>query len=177
MGKRSAFPRLAHDLYDTPQKAIDPLLPFLAGVSSFAEPCVGNGVLRQHLTDLGLLCAYQGDIRFGRDALKITAAELAAADIVCTNPPWSRSILHRLIDHFLRLGKPTWLLFDSDWAFTGQAAPYLPHCSAIVSVGRLKWIPGSRHNGKDNCAWFHFLGAHDAGPRFYGKSIKEEAAA
>ena len=39
---------------------------------------------------------------------------------------------------------PTWLLFDADWAHTKQAAPYLRHCSHIVSVGRVHWMAGTQ---------------------------------
>ena len=57
--------------------------------------------------------------------------------------------MHRLIAHFQRIA-PTWLLLDSDWESTRQAAPFLPHCSDIVTIGRVKWIEGSKHTGKDN---------------------------
>lgn len=72
-----------------------------------------------------------------------------------TNPPWTRSLLHPLIVH-LSNQAPTWLLFDADWMHTKQAAPYLDRLVRIVSVGRLKWIPDSKMDGKDNCAWYLF---------------------
>ena len=37
-----------------------------------------------------------------------------------------------------------------DWSATRQAAPFMPHCSDIVTIGRVKWIEGSKHTGKDN---------------------------
>jgi hypothetical protein len=51
---------------------------------------------------------------------------------------------------------PTWLLIDADWVHTKQAIPYLPRLKTIVSVGRVRWIPGSPYDGKDNCAWHLF---------------------
>jgi hypothetical protein len=39
MGKRSAFPRRAADFYPTPPAAVAPLIPYLAGIGRFAEPC------------------------------------------------------------------------------------------------------------------------------------------
>ena len=30
------------------------------------------------------------------------------------------------------------------------------HCTDIVPIGRLKWEPGSKYTGKDNCAWYRF---------------------
>jgi hypothetical protein len=75
-----------------------------------------------------------------------------------------------MILHFQKIA-PTWLLFDADWAHTKQSAPYLPQCSHIVSIGRLKWIEGSKFTGKDNCAWYRFHAQHYEGPRFYGHPV------
>ena len=101
----------------------------------------------------GLRCVYAGDIRTGQDALALD--DYGAADVIITNPPWSRDLMHRLIAHFQNI-RPTWLLLDADWAHTKQAAPFLPHCSDIVAIGRVKWIEGSKYTGKDNCAWYRF---------------------
>ena len=49
--------------------------------------------------------------------------------------------MHRLIAHFQHIA-PTWLLLESDWVSTLQATPYLPYCSDIVTIGRVKWFPG-----------------------------------
>jgi hypothetical protein len=64
-------------------------------------------------------------------------------------------------------------LLDSDWAQTKQAAPFMPSCSDIVAIGRVKWIEGSKHTGKDNCAWYRFDAKHASGPVFHsqGKTI------
>ena len=63
--------------------------------------------------------------------------------------------MHRLIAHFQRIA-PTWLLLELDWSATKQAAEYMRCCSDIVTIGRVKWIEGSKHTGKDNHAWFRF---------------------
>ena len=89
-----------------------------------------------------------------QDALDIKEVE-PRVDFFVTNPPWSRPTLHALIMHLSAI-RPTFLLFDADWAHTKQAAPYLAHCRKIVSAGRIKWIPGSAYTGKDNCAWHLF---------------------
>lgn len=172
MGKRSdgAFERRPQDHYPTPYGAVLPLIPFLKGVRVFAEPCAGDGDLVRHLESFGLKCGYSGDITQGLDALKTTG--LHRYDAIISNTPWDRKILHPMIEHFQRQC-PTWLLFDADWAHTRQAAPFLPQCSHIVAVGRVKWIPGSPHTGKDNSAWFRFFYAHTDGPRFYGRQQKE----
>lgn len=168
MGKRSNFDRRQD--YATPRPALLPLLPFLKneGIRSFAEPCCGVGNLVCLLENLcGLVCLYRGDIRDGLDARD--EFDFGGADAIITNPPWRRDWMHPLIEHFLSVGLPTWLLFDSDWMFNRHAAPYIPHCSTIVAVGRVKWIPGSKHSGMDNAAWYRFEGRHRTGPRFFGR--------
>jgi len=62
------------------------------------------------------------------------------------------------------MGVPTWLLIDYDWAATKQAAPFVPHCSDIVILPRLKWIEDSKDTGKHNHAWYRFDIRHKGGP-------------
>jgi hypothetical protein len=166
MGKRSDFERRPADFYPTPRAAVVPLIPHLRGIRTFAEPCAGDGDLVRHLEEFGLRCIYAGDIRAGQDALAL--ASYGAVDAIITNPPWSREPMHSLIAHCQNI-RPTWLLLDADWAHTKQAAPFLPHASDIVAVGRVKWIEGSKYTGKDNCAWYRFDIKHTAGPVFHGR--------
>lgn len=174
MGKRSAFARRPMDDYPTiDPKAVEALLPFLDVGETFAEPCCGEGHLIDQLCAVGLTCVWGSDIADGTDALDLESC--GNPDLIITNPPWSRDILHKLIVHFQRIA-PTWLLFDADWAHTKQASPFLKNCSHIVSVGRLKWIPHSPHTGKDNCAWYHFDKFHRLETQFIGRRITEEAA-
>ena len=85
-----------------------------------------------------------------------TQYHITNVDYFITNPPWTRELLHPIIDN-LRKQLPTWLLFDADWMHTKQARPYLPFCDLIVSVGRVKWIPDSLYVGKDNSCWYKFI--------------------
>jgi hypothetical protein len=170
MGKRSNFERREADFYQTPRAAVAPLIPYLHGIRSFAEPCAGDGALVRHLETFGLTCVYAGDIRSGQDALALDS--YGVCDSIITNPPWSRDVLHRLITHFQDIA-PTWLLLDADWKQTRQAAPYLPCCSDIVAIGRVKWIEGSKHTGKDNACWFKFDARHTAGPVFHWRDQSE----
>lgn len=168
MGKRSEFPRMAQDAYDTiDPRAVAALLPHLGDTEYYAEPCCGKYKLIYWLASANLICAYANDITLGVDAL--TTADFGRAEAIITNPPWTREILHALIKHFQK-HLPTWLLFDSDWAYTRQATPYLNTCSDIVAVGRLRWIPDTKMTGKDNCAWFRFWHQHNGGPRFHGRT-------
>jgi hypothetical protein len=161
MGKRSSFERIPRDFYPTPLKAVPPLIPQLRGVHTFAEPCCGDGTLVCHLESFGLRCVYRGDIADGRDAL--AAADYGDAAVIITNPPYQRPLMHALIEHFMRI-LPTWLLLETDWACTRQAGPFMPCCSDIVSVGRLRWIAGTTMSSKENFAWYRFDARHLAGP-------------
>ncbi len=165
MGKRSDFKRRPQDTYDTPAEAVAPLIRHLnCNGHSFWEPCAGAFALGTALMDAGLNCSFASDIspRAGgvvkMDAMTTIISPrltLIGADMIITNPPWTRQILHPMIDHF-RSMRPTWLLFDANWMHTKQAIPYLPFCHKIVSVGRVKWSPDSPHTGKDNAAWCLF---------------------
>lgn len=176
MGKRSNFARVEKDFYRTfDRRALEALRPHLRGVSSFCEPCAGAGDLVGQLAGAGLTCAAAYDLAPSADgiealdALSLEAAHLCGADAIITNPPWSRALLHQLIVRFSCLA-PTWLLFDADWIHTGQSAPYLPLLVCQVSVGRLRWMPETGMDGKDNCAWYLFDARQaPAETRFFGR--------
>ena len=166
MSKRSNFERREANFYPTPRAAAVPL-SHLRSIRSFAEPCAGDGALVRHLESFGLRCVYAGDIRTGQDAL--ATDRYGGAVAIITNPPYTRHLMHRLIEHFQRI-LPTWLLLDADWAPTKQAAPYLTCCSDIVAIGRVKWIEGSKNTGKDNHAWYRFDNRHSGGPVFHWRN-------
>jgi len=164
MGKRSNFERRENDFYPTPRAAVTPLIPYLGRIRTFAEPCAGEGDLVRHLEFAGLRCVYQGDIRTGQDAL--ASNSYGAIDAIITNPPYTRELMHQMILHFQRIA-PTWLLLGSDWASTKQAAPFMPACSDIVAIGRVKWFQDSEHISFENFAWYRFDAAHTSGPVFH----------
>jgi hypothetical protein len=171
MGKRSTFERKERDAYQTiDPRAVALLLPHLRGVRTFAEPCAGEGYLVGQLQAAGLVCAYEGDITTGLDALVHPFDEDAVFDVIISNTPWKRPILHPMILRFQEMA-PTWLLLDADWAHTKQSGPFMDQCSHIVSVGRLCWEPGTKQTGKDNCAWYRFHAQHVGGPRFIGREV------
>jgi hypothetical protein len=177
MGKRSTFERRLQDAYDTPPEAVAPLIPHLRYLDTFAEPCAGNGSLVRVLEEAGMSCQLAIDIAPRAididpgDAMNDDDFDGHEAEYVITNPPWTREILHPMIVRFSDK-LPTWLLFDADWLHTRQSAPYLPRLRKIVSVGRVKWIPGSKHVGKDNCCWYLFDKPQEGNqPVFYGRSV------
>lgn len=162
MAKRSTgqFERIPNDLYRTwDPRAVKALLPHLAPGTRFVEPCAGHGDLIDQLVNAGHDCVGAFDIDPGRGDIKrgdaTTLTWKTMTGVFVSNPPWSRHLLHPIIKA-LAYQAPTWLLYDSDWLFTGQADPYLPYLRKVVTVGRLKWIPGSPDDGKDNVCWYLF---------------------
>lgn len=173
MGKRSDFERAPRDFYPTPREAVLPLLPHLPYGVMFAEPCAGDGALIRALEANGMSCIEALDIEPRTDmAYRADALDWSvdhSADLIITNPPWDRKLLHPMIRHFSAM-RPTWLLFDADWMHTRQAAPFMPWLRKVVSVGRLKWIPDSKMTGKDNCAWYLFDQNSEGPAQFIGRA-------
>lgn len=173
MGKRSsgAFPRRRHDAYFTPLKPVWALIPHLPHRPfTYIEPCAGDGRLVQHLNQISEgVCEGAFDIVpqaewvLMEDALEIVDTNV---DMFITNPPWTRNLLHPLIEHLSTIA-PCWLLFDTDWAHTKQALPYLRYCKKIVAVGRVSWMENGKA-GKDNSAWYLFDQGNNAQTEFYG---------
>jgi len=185
MGKRSTFPRRKQDAYDTPLEAVRPLVPHLPydrqGVS-YWEPCAGSGQLIAALDGLWPcgVCVLATDIE-PRDHTLSADIERANAlgvhkwrlegervEYIITNPPWTRPVLHEMVERFSNL-RPTWLLFDADWMHTKQAIPYLPRLRKIVSVGRVSWMQNGT-SGMDNCAWYLFDQPSYAPAQFFGRA-------
>jgi hypothetical protein len=175
MGKRSDFEREKLDFYPTPMAAVNPLLQLMMPGDTFCEPCAGAGDLVRHLEAAGLRCVSAFDVEPRHDSIRrhdasfITQNDLNGAKYIITNPPWDRPPLHQIMERCSELA-PTWLLFDADWMHTKQAAPYLPYCWTIISVGRVKWIADSDMAGKDNCCWYLFKRERcPVGTRFIGR--------
>lgn len=158
MGKRSDFPRIPKDKYLTfDRRAAPPLLAHLKRGFRYVEPAAGAGDLIQQL-DGHAVCVGCRDIEPQADFIPVgdmLEATLDGADGFITNPPWDRKLLHPLITYLSDQG-PTWLLFDSNWANTKQALQFMPRCRKIVAVGRLKWIPNTKDDPKDDVSWYLF---------------------
>lgn len=195
--------RARHDFYATiDPRAVAALRPHIVDVGfTYAEPCAGDGDLIELLRPFGVECAWAMDIEPRRrsiavgNAFDLSADDVAGVDCFITNPPWSRPVLHGLIVHLSRL-RPTWMLFDAGWMFSGQARPYLATCTDIVAVGRLRWFPPKpkpmratsesdadykkrcrKARGDDatsDCAWYRFdASARQRCPRFWPKIAPE----
>lgn len=191
------FEKSDRNYYPTPVEAIDPLTHHLGDLSGFIEPCVGDGRLAAHLNSLGYPCLGTNDIHPLMDVKEhpelptpsqydVTSFEnvealigglgaKAETDFVfITNPPWpdrsgKGTPVTTMLDAML-FWAPVWFLLSADFGHNKYAKPYLPRCSKIVSVGRVKWIEGSKHSGVDNAAWYLFDDEYSGnGPVFYGK--------
>jgi hypothetical protein len=154
------FEEIPNSFYRTfDKKAHEAIDRHISPGTKFVEPCAGYGGLE----DLGHKCTFASELIerpeapswIIKDALELTADDVFGADVILTNPPWKRPILHAMISHFSAL-KPTWLVFEADWMHTKQSIQFMPYCRKIVSIGRLKWIEGSKYGGLKDCAWYLF---------------------
>ncbi len=176
MAKRDTgkFDRIPNDLYRTfDPRAMRALAPHLMPGTLFCEPCGGHGDLIDQLVNAGHQMAAAFDIDPRRaDIRKGDATTIrwrTSRGYFITNPPWTRDLLHRIIRN-LASQAPTWLLFDADWAFTDQSAQFAPLMRKVVAVGRLRWIPNTDMDGRENSAWYLFDGTRPPAPtEFIGR--------
>ena len=176
MSKRSNFSRRERDAYFTPIEAVVPLIDHLPyGGFTYVEPCAGDGRLVNHISKLTQgsgVCLYKSDIEPKAEGVEqkdaLSYFYYGYADFCITNPPWDRKFLHPFIEWYTTQ-MPTWLLFDADWMHTKQSAMYMTYCKKVVSVGRVKWIEGSKSVGNDNCCWYLFDYEYKGPTEFYGR--------
>lgn len=171
MSKRTTgkFDRRDRDYYATPPEPIYKLLPHLGEHRTFAEPMCGDGAIIRVLEDRGWSCGFACDLEPQGQALEYAETgdvmdtlphHYEGCDVIVSNPPWPAKFgrgepTTAIIAH-LAVMKPTWLLLSADFMHNEYAAPLLAYCPKIVSVGRVKWIAGSKHTGFDNAAWYLF---------------------
>lgn len=181
LGKRSEFLRVERDYYRTfDPKAGEALKSFIPDDTRYAEPFAGKGDLiwNLKLANIKASCPLRSDIepkdvsieKF--DAFDIKKQDFVDKniDMIITNPPWSRPVLHKTIEYFAPM-ITTWLLLDANWLFTKQAKPYIDTwLTDVVTIGRLKWIEGTTMSGKDDCLWYKFSPNKETNfVRFYGR--------
>ncbi|MCK5610476.1 hypothetical protein KAR91_51865 [Candidatus Pacearchaeota archaeon] len=197
MSKHSnEFEREGRDFYPTPEKAMGPLYNFLPLNVNFIEPCAGDGAMVGHLEGAGHKCLAAFDLDPQAEGIiKMDATkgdffkDMSAEDVMdlycfITNPPWKIEWLHPIIERLLKTKMPFWLLIYADWMFTEQdqlakkhdfmtVSEIMKYCHTVQAIPRQKWIPGSKHDGKDNCCWFGF-GPEEAETVFYTKGAFDE---
>lgn len=163
MGKRDndKFERNKRDYYATiDPAAVNALVDHLPLPCSFVEPCAGAGDLvvelcRHH----AIFCLGATDIEPSHhlvEKFNCLDSSVAHPDQNCfiTNPPFSWDMLKPILDHLPTLS-PTWLLLPADYMHNIRMAPYMSHCSRVVSIGRLYWMP-NKVKGVDNYCWYKF---------------------
>jgi len=145
MGKRSDFDRLTRDFYATidPKALPETFLECVSG-STYAEPCYGNGDLVRLIGDRAE-CLHKSDIEGGEgcqqlDGTKLTYGDIWKCNAIVTNPPYKRTMLDPLLDQWLTVKKPIWLLLPADYMHNITFGKYMEKCSKVVSVGRLFWF-------------------------------------
>lgn len=156
------FERQLDDFYPTPEAAVPFLQPHIAPATKYVEPCAGDGALINHLWHhLHIICAKAIDttprdksVELG-NALLLSRRHVLGADLIITNPPYDRAVMHPIINRCRQL-LPSWFLLEADWLFTKQAADLLAYADKIVAVGRLKLIADSKTSGFDNYCWVRF---------------------
>ena len=181
MGKRSDFERKPRDYYPTPYEAVVPLLPYIITPtaargykSQFIEPMAGDGRLARHIETDGHKCVYMCDLEPQAEGIEkrdvlFFDKPLPPCDLIITNPPWEREVLHAAIERFTDHA-PTWLLFDADWMHTVQAIPYRHMVAKIISIGRVSW-EGNGVSGMDNCCWYFFLKNYNRPTEFIFRAL------
>lgn len=177
MGKRSEFEKRPRDFYPTPLKAVEVLKDHLPDGFTYCEPCAGNGALVDHLETvfpqsllfLALDIEPQADWILSGDASLLSSESVENCQYIITNPPFTWSVLKPMLDRWIDL-RPTVLLLPADFVHNQRFAPYLKKCTKIVSIGRVKWIEGSKTAGVDNYIWAFFDKNNNNPTEFYGRT-------
>lgn len=179
MGKRSDYEKKPRDFYATPKEPVYPLKSLLPTGITFCEPCAGDGRLVFHLEEVveNSVCFLAMDIEpqapfvIQGDANNLTDEALEYCQYIITNPPYTWSVLKPLMDKWISL-RPTILLLPADFMHNKRFSPFLEKCRWISSIGRVKWIEGSKVAGVDNYAWYMFDNNKDGdqAPLFFGRT-------
>jgi hypothetical protein len=114
MGKRSNFERLPKDSYHTTYSAAIPLLCHLTRKTEFIEPCTCKNELINHLELHGHKCISASDIEPRAERIKMRDlfdSPFERSDLIITNPPRDRKILHALIEKIVNKKHAAWLLY------------------------------------------------------------------
>lgn len=176
MGKRSNFEKNPRDYYRTfDPKAGIALKPFVEEGLTYFEPFAGAGDLIKQLDFVE--CKWASDIEPQQNEGEIYIREISAFhlpktqisnyDLMITNPPWTKDVFHRSLEHFVPL-IDCWFLMSSNWKQNKGSAEYVNKwLTDIVPIGRMKWIEGSPHSSVDDCEWLKFSYWKNDAARFH----------
>lgn len=166
------------DHFPTPAWVAALLVPFLErdGIRTFAEPCNGEGDLTVALSFSGFRCVFANEPRFGGvDAHTLAWGDLRGADAIITNPVFS--LAGSLLRHFLTISdRPIWLLLPLAYFANKDFGQLVDlHCTDVVVVGRVQWVPGSPHSEKRDVVWARFVSARARATRFHNHRYRTDA--
>lgn len=179
MSKRTpGLPQRPRGFWPTPFEPVKPLIPHLPAEADWIEPCAGAGDLIRHLAHLwpgGRLVGAYDLVPHAEGIEEADARSLdQRPDLYITNPPWPMTGKRGdpalgIITHLMGLA-PCWMLLPWDFAANDYFREVRDHCVDIVPIGRVKWIPGSKHGGMDNAAWYQFDLGHSGGPCMHARA-------
>jgi hypothetical protein len=181
VGKRELVkrPRNPRDFYGTVDPAaVEALAPFLDPLTTYVEPCAGDGSLIGLLTSVGHIKGAVGayDIEpqapgiTQRNCLTLQDRDLYGVDCFITNPPFQWDMLKPILDHLPTL-LPTWLLLPADAMHNKRTSPYMDLCSDVVSIGRLYWMKDRPIKGVDNNCWYRFDSKYKGFCKFHPRAL------
>lgn len=163
------------DFFPTPYSAVVPLRHMIPMGSSFCEPCAGDGRLVTHVEDLlGGQCFFASDIEPQNDYVTkldgndLTPEAVEYCEYIITNPPFTWAVLEPMLEKWIEL-RPTIVLLPADFMHNKRVAPLMRKCLWVKSIGRVKWIEGSKGAGVENFAWYCFVKGHTGPTHFYGR--------
>lgn len=175
------------DFWATPKEAVTPLLQHLPMRFGFYEPCAGARDLVHHLEVANSKChclsasdiAPRHEFVIELDALTFAFNLMSESqeyhysddnyEFIITNPPFSRenmALCKQMIHDFMHARK-TWLLLPFGMAANIGMRNLMKKCAQFVTIGRVKWIPGSRNKETRDMAWFLFDKNHTGPSKFH----------
>lgn len=121
------------DQCQTPDYAIDPLLPFLRPEWTLWEPAAGEGLLVEALHDGGIRNVISSDVITGQNFFTFEPEQ--SWDVLVTNPPFS--LKYRFLERCYALGKPFALLMPVETIGAQTAQNYFrEHGVEVIFMDR-----------------------------------------
>lgn len=174
MGKRSKFEKNKRDYYRTfDPKAGKALEPYVTQGSYCAEPFAGAGDLLDNVHYVHWDIVSDIEPQPGKydidtkDAFSYTEKDMEKVELLISNPPWTKAIFHKILDHFVPM-IDCWFLMSANWKQNKGSAEYVDRwLTDIVPVGRMQWIENSEHSALDDCEWLKFSANKSRPARFH----------
>lgn len=141
------------DDFQTPNYAVDLLVPYLCKDWTIWEPCAGK------LEKICNRLTHHGFNVFGTDlihGLEYNVLEYLPPrwwDCAITNPPYS--LKFKIVNRFVELNKPFAMLIPADWNQWLIGLVTKKNCKLLVPSRRINYITPNGKQGKESAAQFH----------------------